>query len=854
MDESITSCYRDAQPQAAPIDILHPRTPTAESERLLAVRFWRSKTDTTGTGEELLPWTDLARWLTAHGERRQKDGKAFSPTLYRRDSEDTPLPREAAHVAHVSCLVLDFDKGAPPEALEADWRALGLAYALHSTHSHTAELVKWRVCFPLTCDVAAADWRGVYTRLAAALGCGNTDKSTKDPSRLFYLPSCEPGAPRFKRIQPGRFLDPEEFGSGSPAPTPLVAAPARFTSSRRGKRSPEALKAELLCRALDQAPDGRNPAWFWLAGQLRDNGYSEGEARALLPEFLGSCPEGDHPFTEAEAHATLRSAYSQAPREPWSERQTVTRLPRAPGADQADPPEAGQLAAAAAEQENDIGNGRRFAWFHGDDVRHTPEMGWLAWDGRRWRPDEVAVAALAKATATRIFYEVPHVAESGGNDAAIRRGKWAKTSGTGPRLREMLWCASSEAKIAARREAFDTGPWLLNCANGTVDLRTGTLRPHRREDLLTRICPVEYDREARSEQWERFLTSATEGNRDLAEFLARAVGYTLSGSTREEVLFFVHGPTGAGKSTFVEAIKATLGEYATTANFDTFLQRRSEGGPRGDIARLAGSRFVVSIEVDEGKRLAEGLVKTFTGGDTITAAFKFKDDFEFRPEAKLWLVANHAPRVRDDDSAIWRRILRLPFEHALPTGERDPRVKELLTNPALAGPAILAWAVRGCMDWQTNGLRVPEVVTRATDAYRESQDLVARFLADCCELHPTGWTASGALKTAFDAWARGNREKTLSAKEFATRLQSHGLETSRAGNARTRGFQGVELVETGELALFTAPPLRTDADGCTADSGKFLREFSHEEDFPDSGSDPSASVRTAAAALVSELW
>ncbi len=192
------------------------------------------------------------------------------------------------------------------------------------------------------------------------------------------------------------------------------------------------------------------------------------------------------------------------------------------------------------------------------------------------------------------------------------------------------------------------------------------MRPHRREDLITKVCPTRYEPGARSDLLDRFLDEATGGNRELRDFLQRAVGYSLTGDVSEEVLFFVHGPGRSGKSTFMEALKATLGDYAKSADFESFVQRRDAGAVRNDIAELAGRRFVVSIEVDEGKKLAEGLVKLITGGDTVRARFLYQEAFDFVPQFKLWLAANHAPKVKHDDSAMWRRILRIPFENIVP--------------------------------------------------------------------------------------------------------------------------------------------------------------------------------------------
>lgn len=254
-----------------------------------------------------------------------------------------------------------------------------------------------------------------------------------------------------------------------------------------------------------------------------------------------------------------------------------------------------------------------------------------------------------------------------------------------------------------------------------------------------------------------------------------AVGYSLSGSTREEKLFFVHGDTATGKSTFIEAIKATFGEYAVTADFEAFLRRKEVGSIRNDIARLRGARFVASIEVDQGKALAEGLVKMLTGGDTVSARFLYNESFEFVPQFKLWLAANHAPRVRDDDAAIWRRIIRVPFDHRIPENEQNPEIKATLRNPEIAGPAILAWAMKGCLTWQKEGLSIPDIIRESTAEYRQSQNPLAEFFEDICQFGPSASVPVRDLRAAYEAWAKENGQHfPLSLREFNKRLQAKG--------------------------------------------------------------------------------
>lgn len=257
------------------------------------------------------------------------------------------------------------------------------------------------------------------------------------------------------------------------------------------------------------------------------------------------------------------------------------------------------------------------------------------------------------------------------------------------------------------------------------------------------------------------------------------------------MLFFAHGPSATGKTTFLEALKTTLGDYAATADFETFLARRNDAGPRSDIARLAGVRLVSGVEVDEGKRLAEGLVKQLTGGDTVTARFLYRDHFEFRPQLKLWLAANHRPRGSAEDDAIWRRIVQIPFTEVVPERERDPDLKRRLTREADARSAILAWALKGSFEWQRSGLNVPERVLDYTAEYRAENDPLAEWLEARCRLDPQGIATATELRADYEAWADQNGEEPISAKKLGAALHARGLRPERARGRRA--WRGISL-------------------------------------------------------------
>ena len=437
----------------------------------------------------------------------------------------------------------------------------------------------------------------------------------------------------------------------------------------------------------------------------------------------------------------------------------------------------------------DFGNAERLVADHGSDLRYCPGLGWLAWDGGRWRPDtDGETVRRAKCTVRAMYAEGAEIDDEQERKRLIA---WAASSESEARLRAAVKLAETEHEIIVHPDALDADPWLFNAANGTIDLQTGDLREHRRQDLLTKITTVVYDPDARHELWEGFLDRITASDGDLMAFYGRAVGYSLTGHTSEEVLFFAHGPTATGKSSKLEAIRGVLGDYAATADFETFLKRHGDAGIRNDVARLAGARLVISVEVDDGKALAEGLLKLLTGGDTVAARFLYRETFEFRPVFKLWLAANDRPRVNADDAAMWRRILQLPFVNVIPEAERDERVKLALRNDPAVQTAILAWAVRGCLEWQQRGLDVPDVVRDYTAAYRAEQDPLRDWLADCTKVDPAAWTTTAALRENYEQWCQSNGEKPVTAKKLGTLLDARGYPYEKSGG--TRGRRGIRV-------------------------------------------------------------
>jgi putative DNA primase/helicase len=442
---------------------------------------------------------------------------------------------------------------------------------------------------------------------------------------------------------------------------------------------------------------------------------------------------------------------------------------------------------------SDVGNARRLVARHGADLRFSKGKGWLVWDGVRWRPSDSAAVQRAK----ELTDEMKRCAAAEPDATkATRLFKWALQSQNAAKIRSMVDLAKSEPEVEIEDDQLDADPWLFNCENGTLELRTGTLQSHQRDDLITKLSRVVYDPSARSERWEQFLLETTQHDEALLDYLQKAAGYTLTGDTSEEYLFFVHGPARTGKSTFMAAVKAVMGDYAVTADFETFLNKKFGGGTRNDIARLAGARFVSSIEVDEGQKLAEGLVKELTGGDKVSARFLYREFFEFKPQFKLWLCANHRPRVRSDDDAIWRRIRVLPFVNVVAPERQDRSLKTELTDIKASGPAILAWLVQGCMLWQKDGLGAPPLVTAATRDYQEDMDPLRDFFEERCERAASATVSKAELFRAYEEWAKEAGIKyPLKKKTFGQRLVATGIREA-PGHAQGRQWEGIGLVDT----------------------------------------------------------
>jgi len=509
--------------------------------------------------------------------------------------------------------------------------------------------------------------------------------------------------------------------------------------------------------------------------QLRRTGIMIGLAPSEVEATIGS----------ARAAGLARPRWAPPPRITTRSNGTGQRPDPNRNGDEPPPPgddDAPPMGPVAAQHHNltDVGNAGRLVEAHGADLRHVSAWSsWLAWDGARWKRDDTGtVVERAKAVARAVLTEA---ALEDNDDHRKALVKWARQSENAARIHAMIGLAESDPQVATRPDELDRDAWLLTVPNGTIDLCSGTLLPHRRDHRITKLAGVAYDPQARCPTWDRFLERVLP-DPAVRAFVRRAVGYALTGSVREQCLFFLYGLGANGKSTLVATVMAMLGDYARQADPKLLMEQKHDSHPT-NVADLQGARFVATIEAGSGGRLDETLVKQLTGGDRVKARFMRQDFFEFDPTHKLFLAANHKPVIRGNDHAIWRRVHLIPFTVTIADSDKDDRLPEKLAGE-LSG--ILRWAVEGCLEWQAGGLQVPGGVAEATDAYRVEEDLLGDFLDQCCVQEPDAEVAATDLYRAYQRWSEAAGDRTWSQAAFGRALSERGLDWRKTAGRKIR--------------------------------------------------------------------
>jgi putative DNA primase/helicase len=517
-------------------------------------------------------------------------------------------------------------------------------------------------------------------------------------------------------------------------------------------------------------PGERNKVLASLAGTMRRRGMGEAEILAALQ--VANDQRCEPPL---EAEEVEKIAASVARYEPSD---NVVHI-SANGRGSTQPPPGNTL--------TDLGNSERFVRDHGETVRYCyPWRTWLVYTGTNWERDEAGrVHRLAKETVRSIYREASTEEDE---DRRKRLSKHATSSEAEPKIRAMLELAKSEVPISP--DELDADPWLLNVPNGTLDLQSGELREHRREDLLTKTAGADYHPDAEAPLWmatlERVLPSPA-----LRAFFKKLCGYAITGDVSEHILAVLYGTGANGKSTSLNALLEAAGDYGMQAAPDLLVAKK--GAHPTEVADLFGKRLVASIEVEDGRRLAESLVKQLTGGDKVRARRMRQDFWQFDPTHKVFMAVNHKPEVRGTDTAIWRRIRLIPFTETIPPHEQDKKLSEKLRHEL---PGILAWAVEGSLEWQREGLQAPEEVRKATGQYRSEMDVIGAFLQDECEIGPDYREPFTAVYKRYEEWCEEGGERAETRRKFNARLKERGrFEARRSGPGGANEWHGLSLLK-----------------------------------------------------------
>lgn len=485
-------------------------------------------------------------------------------------------------------------------------------------------------------------------------------------------------------------------------------------------------------------------------------------------------------------------------------------------------------------------NAERLLETAGDWLRYVgPWDMWLVWDKRRWKLDEdggalrfakknaqkmAAEAAVAIKRAQAMYQEeleddAAEIESEGKKRGRPRKPKasekttvllkncvgykkWCETSQNLRNLQNTLSIAATDRSMVLTHDKLDVEHFLFNVENGTVDLRTGRLRKHRRDDLITKMAPIKFKRSAKCPRWEKFVSEAMGGNEELVTYLQRFVGYSLTGSTQEHALVFFYGEGNNGKSTFLTTLYRMFGDYSLRAARG-LLFRSKHGNERHptSLASLHGKRFVTCAEIGENQELDDELTKDLTGSDPINARRMREDEWNFLPTHKLFLAGNHKPRITGTDKGIWRRNNLVPWAVNIPDADVDKGLPDKLLKEA---SGVLNWCIEGCLAWQEHGLNPPDAVIRATEEYRVEQDVVGQFLDELLVFEKEALIERSVLRKAYEDWCEKLGHMAVGARKLSQALRSKGVTDGSVWDPGGRGARdawvGVRLARRKDLA------------------------------------------------------
>ena len=457
----------------------------------------------------------------------------------------------------------------------------------------------------------------------------------------------------------------------------------------------------------------------------------------------------------------------------------------------------------APNSRTELGNVERLLSAHGENLMYAEDLdAWFEWSGVYWeRTTSGRIIELATETVKRVADEASSIID---DDDRIAFLKFAAASQKKTMIANMAFLAAADARVRVKAKDLDSNSHLLGTKNGAVDLRTGAFVAPDRKHRITVVAGTNYDPAATCPIFQQTVVDSQGGDMVMVAFMQRLLGHTLMGNPKEEIMVIPYGNGGNGKSTIFGAVRIVLGDYARAADAASFMNDPKKGGnaggPREDVLRLRGARFVYVSEPEENSELKESFVKAMTGGDAMPArGVNAKMTVEVMPTWVPVMPTNHRPIIKGDDFAIWRRMVLLPFLQKFSDANKDTGRKAKLLEES---EGILTWLVQGAMAYQAEGLKAPKNVSEAKEEYKRDMDLLGDWLDDCCELDPTYTVATDALWASWQAYAdaRGELGYIKSQKKLSTKLtnRNNGADFKKKENLlwlgkRARGFSGLRL-------------------------------------------------------------
>ena len=542
----------------------------------------------------------------------------------------------------------------------------------------------------------------------------------------------------------------DKYKEISELPQNLIKMLTNSSSSVRAGFNDYEVSAGEVTYGVEQG--SRNHSVFRLASKLRGEDVPLDVAEGQILIAAHNCSP---PLSESEALRCLESAYNLYQPNP--------------------------------KNPTDAGNAIRLIKLFGSDIRYVYEFKkWMHWDGSRWLFDEDGhMFRLAKETARSISQEAANETDESRRRVLLQH---ALKSENKQQLDSMIQVAKTEKGITISQSQLDQNKYLLGVTNGVVNLSTGGLIDSSKESMITKRCGTAFNPNTECPQWLNFVNEITNGNKELADYLKKIVGYSLTGETKEQLFFFLHGHGANGKSVFVNTVQDMLGDYAMQTPVSTIMTR-GKGSINNDIARLRGARFVNTTETDEGSRFNESEIKLITGGDMISARFLHKEYFEYRPQFTLWISGNHKP-VPGDSYSIWRRLILIPFDVRFSENKQDKNLSYKLRAEL---PGILNWAIEGCLEWRDDGLTTPKVILDATKEYQTEMDRINSWMEDCCSSNASNHNSvkSSDLYKSYKSWADDNGEWRMNQRILGTKLAERGFQKRR--ESRGWVYRGIQL-------------------------------------------------------------